>query len=226
MSAARQRANRRSGELAALCAGARLAAVVRGEEAVEPHAARLTSARANPIVAVRGTGAALRLIRRAYVSLVERCEARRRTGGLVPAPIRWRARSSEQVSSLWNMSDPTYPRRCEGERTTAPRSGDAGVLNLGDQLATLRYSPRRLARAASRHPMRGKRVSQKNVRLCHDSCMTALSDHKQVTVCQKPLFAGILSAPKWTRTTTGKTPHKALNLARLPIPPRAQSRRV
>src|SRR5947209_18507 len=29
-------------------------------------------------------------------------------------------------------------------------------------------------------------------------------------------------APEWTRTTTGKTPHKALNLARLPIPPRAQ----
>src|SRR6202035_3583861 len=29
-------------------------------------------------------------------------------------------------------------------------------------------------------------------------------------------------APEWTRTTTGKSPHKALNLARLPIPPRAQ----
>jgi hypothetical protein len=30
------------------------------------------------------------------------------------------------------------------------------------------------------------------------------------------------NAPEWTRTTTGKSPHKALNLARLPIPPRAQ----
>jgi hypothetical protein len=38
--------------------------------------------------------------------------------------------------------------------------------------------------------------------------------------------AGLLSAPEWTRTTTEKILHKALNLARLPIPPRAQSRRV
>jgi hypothetical protein len=34
------------------------------------------------------------------------------------------------------------------------------------------------------------------------------------------------NAPEWTRTTTGKFPHKALNLARLPIPPRAQRGRV
>src|ERR1700730_8628799 len=31
-------------------------------------------------------------------------------------------------------------------------------------------------------------------------------------------------APEWTRTTTEKSLHKALNLARLPIPPRAQRR--
>src|SRR3954471_12452901 len=30
-------------------------------------------------------------------------------------------------------------------------------------------------------------------------------------------------ALEWTRTTTGETPHKALNLARLPIPPRARA---
>ena len=34
------------------------------------------------------------------------------------------------------------------------------------------------------------------------------------------------NAPEWTRTITGKSPHKALNLARLPIPPRAQRGRV
>ena len=32
------------------------------------------------------------------------------------------------------------------------------------------------------------------------------------------------NALEWTRTTTGETPHKALNLARLPIPPRARGR--
>jgi hypothetical protein len=37
-------------------------------------------------------------------------------------------------------------------------------------------------------------------------------------------FPGLFYAPKWTRTTTGKSPHKALNLARLPIPPWAQKR--
>src|SRR5205085_4787046 len=31
------------------------------------------------------------------------------------------------------------------------------------------------------------------------------------------------NALEWTRTTTGETPHKALNLARLPIPPRARA---
>jgi hypothetical protein len=30
------------------------------------------------------------------------------------------------------------------------------------------------------------------------------------------------NAPEWTRTTTDHTVHKALNLARLPIPPQAQ----
>jgi hypothetical protein len=33
-----------------------------------------------------------------------------------------------------------------------------------------------------------------------------------------------LHALEWTRTTTGRKAHKALNLARLPIPPRAQRR--
>src|SRR3954462_12585712 len=32
------------------------------------------------------------------------------------------------------------------------------------------------------------------------------------------------SAPRETRTPTGETPHKALNLARLPIPPQARVR--
>jgi hypothetical protein len=38
----------------------------------------------------------------------------------------------------------------------------------------------------------------------------------------KPAVRGSFHAPEWTRTITGKSPHKALNLARLPIPPRAQ----
>jgi hypothetical protein len=32
---------------------------------------------------------------------------------------------------------------------------------------------------------------------------------------------GFFYAPEWTRTTTDQMVHKALNLARLPIPPQA-----
>ncbi|MDQ1541130.1 MAG: hypothetical protein QOH29_1856 [Actinomycetota bacterium] len=42
---------------------------------------------------------------------------------------------------------------------------------------------------------------------------------------RKPRKRGAFYAPKRTRTSTGKSPHKALNLARLPIPPPAQGRR-
>ena len=43
---------------------------------------------------------------------------------------------------------------------------------------------------------------------------------------QKPRSAGLsFHAPKRTRTSTGESPHKALNLARLPIPPPARDRR-
>jgi arginine exporter protein ArgO len=38
--------------------------------------------------------------------------------------------------------------------------------------------------------------------------------------------AGFESAPRETRTPTDHTVHKALNLARLPIPPQARGRRV
>ena len=38
--------------------------------------------------------------------------------------------------------------------------------------------------------------------------------------------SSLLDAPEWTRTTTSREAHKALNLARLPIPPRAQRARV
>ena len=41
---------------------------------------------------------------------------------------------------------------------------------------------------------------------------------------QKPRLAGLLDAPERTRTSTGQTAHKALNLARLPIPPQARGR--
>src|SRR6185312_5919797 len=43
---------------------------------------------------------------------------------------------------------------------------------------------------------------------------------------KRPWFQGLFHALEWTRTTTDHTVHKALNLARLPIPPRAQSGRV
>ena len=42
------------------------------------------------------------------------------------------------------------------------------------------------------------------------------SDHKE-----SPAMQGFRSAPERTRTSTDPTVHKALNLARLPIPPQA-----
>ena len=46
--------------------------------------------------------------------------------------------------------------------------------------------------------------------------------HQNMPVCCWIVVITTTHAPEWTRTITGKTPHKALNLARLPIPPRAQ----
>jgi hypothetical protein len=43
---------------------------------------------------------------------------------------------------------------------------------------------------------------------------------------QKPPVSRSFDAPEWTRTTTDLRVHKALNLARLPIPPQAQRGRV
>ncbi|MEY2517651.1 MAG: hypothetical protein QOJ89_5009, partial [bacterium] len=43
------------------------------------------------------------------------------------------------------------------------------------------------------------------------------------SVGENPLITrAFVNAPKRTRTSTGESPHKALNLARLPIPPPAQ----
>src|SRR5271155_1381310 len=45
-----------------------------------------------------------------------------------------------------------------------------------------------------------------------------------ITKAQKPRSAGLFNAPEWTRTTTGKTPHKALNLVGArPMRPRAST---
>ena len=41
-------------------------------------------------------------------------------------------------------------------------------------------------------------------------------------ICRVIVVITTTNAPEWTRTTTGREAHKALNLARLPIPPRAQ----
>jgi hypothetical protein len=36
---------------------------------------------------------------------------------------------------------------------------------------------------------------------------------------ENPRFAGVFDAAEWSRTITGVSTHKALNLARLPVPP-------
>jgi hypothetical protein len=52
-------------------------------------------------------------------------------------------------------------------------------------------------------------------RRCH------VRHHKRRTI-PKTSNLQVFYAPEWTRTTTDRKVHKALNLARLPIPPRAQ----
>ncbi len=52
----------------------------------------------------------------------------------------------------------------------------------------------------------------------HRPCTQSQTDHKH----PKPIACSYFYAPEWTRTTTMFTHDKALNLARLPIPPRAR----
>ena len=52
------------------------------------------------------------------------------------------------------------------------------------------------------------------------TALYAITNRSQAT--QKPIICSYFYAPEWTRTTTPLTQDKALNLARLPIPPRAQ----
>src|ERR1700691_5399294 len=54
----------------------------------------------------------------------------------------------------------------------------------------------------------------------------ALRGDRKALTRKSPDFQGFFYALEWTRTTTPYTQDKALNLARLPIPPRAQSGRV
>src|SRR5579863_369684 len=48
-----------------------------------------------------------------------------------------------------------------------------------------------------------------------------LNSQRTERVLKSPDLQGFSNAPEWTRTTTENNLHKALNLARLPIPPRA-----
>src|SRR4051794_11847102 len=49
--------------------------------------------------------------------------------------------------------------------------------------------------------------------------------YPDANVKKAPKRGAFHDAPKRTRTSTGESPHKALNLARLPIPPPARERR-
>src|SRR3954464_13712413 len=57
-------------------------------------------------------------------------------------------------------------------------------------------------------------------RCCHDGQKWLIAGKPQKR--EKPHLRGFPSAPRETRTPTGHTAHKALNLARLPIPPQAR----
>jgi hypothetical protein len=55
-----------------------------------------------------------------------------------------------------------------------------------------------------------------------DGHRSRATGHQKPSICGQIVVITTTNAPEWTRTITGKSPHKALNLARLPIPPRAQ----
>jgi hypothetical protein len=80
---------------------------------------------------------------------------------------------------------------------------------------------------AGRVPIERAGERPANARLGHDLGHTSrVRDHKRITSSQKSIICSYFYAPEWTRTTTPYTQDKALNLARLPIPPQAQSKRV
>jgi hypothetical protein len=63
----------------------------------------------------------------------------------------------------------------------------------------------------------------KNVVCCHVATAPTMADglNDDARRTEQPRFTGLPSAPERTRTSTDHKVHKALNLARLPIPPQA-----
>src|ERR1700722_11608553 len=59
----------------------------------------------------------------------------------------------------------------------------------------------------------------------HKDDTPARNPNKTRLTPKGPALRDLSHALEWTRTTTGRKAHKALNLARLPIPPRARSAR-
>ena len=87
------------------------------------------------------------------------------------------------------------------------------------------------ARASGASALRALRhqvpVARDSSNWCHDAWgMRARACESVLPSTPKgPHIRAFRDAPKRTRTSTGESPHKALNLARLPIPPPAQGQR-
>ena len=118
-------------------------------------------------------------------------------------------------------------RRARATRRTRPgeehdrRAAHPAVQ--GGLLATLAVRASR--RAGDRAPLLNARIGSRARGGGGGAHLIASCDRSALNA-ESPAMQGFSHALEWTRTITGRKAHKALNLARLPIPPRAQSARV
>jgi hypothetical protein len=99
-----------------------------------------------------------------------------------------------------------------------------GGTSGGHRLPTLAHA--RLARVSRQDrppPLAGRPDGRTGGRICHVTTARPLSTRasRPSEIQKSPAVQGFLDAPERTRTSTDPTVHKALNLARLPIPPQA-----
>jgi hypothetical protein len=144
-------------------------------------------------------GPRARRARRAVGSARDRRPDARTAEGEMPSSVSWR--SSRFASRRACCSN----RRCAATRRTARRRRR--------RTSPPAHSP---TAATRRHCVCGTKRAARSDSLRHRNRRTKKAPHVR---------GFHVHAPKRTRTSTGESPHKALNLARLPIPPPARDRR-
>ena len=132
-----------------------------------------------------------------------------------------RSRPNDQIRPPRTPDRECARRHCccasRSERHDHPNSLASQGAPDGGQRAVM---PSRLLPKRSSRSLRKRSISQPRAR---EGCLPWLSPS-----CKKTPRGerGFLDAPEKTRTSTDQTVHKALNLARLPIPPQARGREV